>query len=158
MCNKAVKLWSEFEFNEMLGQPKAEPTELEEPGNRSKYVTEFSYVAREAGYSGGIVTRLSGDDDEPFIEYPEPLFYCNDNFKPFTLTPIPWNNFPIIGKPVWTGRAKRFFKDKKATRWCRAHNRRHHPIFNLNFGLLRNLTTKHEYAVYQNENVQKHSN
>lgn len=85
VCNKAVKLWSEFEFNEIPGQTKAEPTELEEPGNRSKCVAKFSYVAREAGYNGGIVTIVSENEEER-IDYPEPLSYCDDNFKPFTLT------------------------------------------------------------------------
>ena len=58
VCNKAVKLWSKFDFDKIPGQTKVEPKELEEPGNRSIYVTNFSYEAREAGYNGGIVTRV----------------------------------------------------------------------------------------------------
>lgn len=108
VCNKAVKLWSEFSFNRVPGDTTAGPDELETPGQRSKYITRLRYRVREAGYSGGIVIR----NEREITEYPEPKSYENDYFKPFDLAEIPWDNFQITVDPVWTGTATRYFKDR----------------------------------------------
>ena len=154
-CEKEVKLWSDFEHIAVPGSEDLSPPELEEPhGNRSTYVTRFSYYAREAGFIYNIRTRTP-DDEEPFIDYPEPMSWCDDNFKRFGLTQIPWSSFKIIGTPSWVGRAKRFFKHKKIYRWCLTCNKKHPPGRNRRTGC--RYTTKHEYPVYQFENVIKPS-
>ena len=154
VCDKEVRLWSKFEFNRVPGDTSAGPNELQTPGKRSKYVTRLSYIAREAGYRDYIVTKVPRNERLRH-EYPEPLSY-DDDFKRFRLTQIPWDSFKIIGTPTWVGRAERHFKHKYTTLWCTTHNTRHrwgrrvHPV------CIR--TTKHEYPVYQNENVKKPSN
>ena len=150
VCNKAVKLWSKFSFNRVSGDTTAGPDELETPGQRSKYATSISYIAREAGYSGSIVT-LVPENEKPFIDYPEPKSYENDYFMPFDLTKIKWDNFKFISDPVWTGTATRYFKHKKI-RWCLTHNKKRGPGRGPR-GC--RTTTKHEYPVYQNESVVK---
>ena len=152
-CEREVKLWSDFEHVAVPGSNDLSPTELEEPGSRSTYVTRLSYIAREAGYGstyGMVVTKVP-QNKRPRHEYPEPLSYTDDDFKRFTLTQIPWSSFKIIGTPTWVGRAKRFFKHRKI-RWCLTHNIKRWP------GRGRRgcrTTIKHEYPVYQNENVIK---
>ncbi len=153
-CEKEVKLWSDFKHVPIPGGGGLSPTELEEPGSRSTYVTRFSYYAREAGFIYNIRTRTP-DDEEPFIDYPEPMSWCDDNFKRFGLTQIPWSSFKIIGTPTWVGRAERHFKHKKIYRWCLTCNKKHRPGRNRRTGC--RYTTKHEYPVYQNENVIKPS-
>ncbi len=154
-CDKKIKLWSDFEHVAVPGSNDLSPTELEEQGSRSTYVTRFSYIAREAGYNGSTVTKVP-KNERPRHDYPEPMSWCDDNFLGFDLTHIPWENFQIIGNPTWVGRAKRHFKHKYTTLWCTTHNTRHrwgrrvHPVCR--------RTTKHEYPVYQNENVKKPSN
>ena len=149
-CEREVKLWSDFEHVAVPGSEDLSPTELELPGNRSTYVTRLSYKAREAGYQGYIVTKVPRRERLRH-DYPKPLSYTDENFKRFALTQIPWDSFKIIGTPTWVGRAKRHFKHKYTTLWCTTHNTRHrwgrrvHPV------CIR--TTKHEYPVYQNENV-----
>ncbi len=155
-CEKEVKLWSDFEHVPIPGGGGLSPTELEEPGSRSTYVTEFSYYAREAGYNSGIVTKVP-QNEEPFIDYPEPLSYTDEDFKRFGLTQIPWSNFKIIGTPTWVGRAERHFKHKKIYQWCLTHNKKRRPGRRGHRSTCR-TTIKHEYPVYQNENVKKPSN
>ena len=152
VCNKAVKLWSEFSFNRVAGDTTAGPDELETPGQRSVYATSLSYIVREAGYSGGIVTKVP-ENEKPFIDYPEPKSYENDYFMPFDLTKIKWDNFKFISDPVWTGTATRYFKHKKI-RWCLTHNRKRWPGRGMR-GRGCRTTYKHEYPVYQNESVVK---
>ena len=48
--DKEVKLWSDFGFTRVHGDTTAGPSELQQPGNRSTYVTSFKYTVREAGY------------------------------------------------------------------------------------------------------------
>ena len=155
-----MKLWSDFKHVAVPGSNDLSPTELEEPGSRSTYVTRFSYIAREAGYDSGIVNKVPQNEEER-IDYPEPLSYTDDDFKRFGLTQIPWSNFSIIGTPTWVGRAKRYFKHKKIKNWCLTCNHAHpHTIRrNLPNGVepCNNYITKHEYPVYQNENVIKPS-
>ena len=157
-CEKEVKLWSDFEHVAVPGSNDLSPTELEEQGNRSTYVTRFSYIAREAGFIYNIRTKVP-PSERPRHDYPEPMSWCDDNFKRFALTKIPWSNFKIIGTPAWVGRAKRYFKHKKITQWCLDCNYSHPPSIrrNLPNGVepCNNYTTKHEYPVYQNENVIK---
>ena len=155
-CEKEVKLWSDFEHVPIPSGGGLSPTELEEPGSRSTYVTRFSYYAREAGYGSlyGLVVTKVPRRERLRHDYPEPLSYTDDNFKRFGLTQIPWSSFKIIGTPTWVGRAERHFKHKKI-RWCLTHNRKRWP------GRGRRscrTTYKHEYPVYQNENVKKPSN
>ena len=163
-CEREVKLWSDFEHEGIPGGVGLSPTELEEPGSRSTYVTRFSYIVREAGYGPyhGIVVTKTPRNERPRHDYPEPLSYTDDDFKRFRLTQIPWSNFKIIGTPTWVGRAKRFFKHKKISNWCLDCNYRHPPTIrrDLPNGVepCDNYTTKHEYPVYQNENVEKPSN
>ena len=115
-CEKEVKLWSDFEHVAVPGSEDLSPKELAEPkGARSTYVTELSYIAREAGFIYNIRTRTP-ENETPLFDYPEPLSWCDENFKRFKLTQIPWINFKIIGTPAWVGRAKRYFKYKK-TLW-----------------------------------------
>ena len=154
-CDKKIKLWSDFEFNRVPGDTSAGPNELQQPGKRSKYVTSFSYIAREAGYNGSIVTKVP-ENEKPRIDYPEPKSWEDHDFMPFDLTQIPWGNFKIIGDPVWTGEATRFFKHKKV-KWCIQCNQAH-PTYN--WGTWLGLPwctpkTRHEYPVYQNESVTK---
>ena len=157
-CDKEVKLWSDFEHVAVPGGTGLSPTELEEPnGHRSTYVTKFSYKAREAGYNGSIVTKISGGDEEPFKEYPEPMSWCDEDFLGQSLSQIKWSNYKIIGTPAWVGRAKRFFKHKKIYRWCLTCNKKHPPGRRGHRSTCR-TTIKHEYPVYQNENVKKPSN
>ncbi len=157
VCNKAVKLWSEFSFNRVPGDTTDGPDELETPGDRPYYVTRLSYTAYEAGYSGGIVIR----NKREITEYPEPKSYENDYFKPFDLAEIPWDNFQITVDPVWTGTATRYFKDRSKKRWCKFCERSHRRA-------LRSLpgypspctpgfsnTTRYEFKVFQNESVVK---
>ena len=68
---KEVKLWSDFEHIAIPGSNDLSPTELEEPGDRSTYVTKFSYIAREAGFIYNIRTQPPENEEER-IEYPEP--------------------------------------------------------------------------------------
>ena len=89
---KKIKLWSKFEFNRIPGDTDADPKELQTPGDRSIYVTELSYIAREAGYNGSIVTKVP-QNERPRHDYPEPMSWCDDNFLGFDLTQIPWENF-----------------------------------------------------------------
>lgn len=156
-CEKEVKLWSDFEHVPIPGGGGLSPTELEEPGSRSTYVTRLSYKAREAGYNGMVVTKVPRNERLRH-DYPEPLSYTDDDFKRFSLTQIPWSNFKIISGPTWVGRAERHFKHKEI-RWClkcdkpangRLAARRH-----IRVSKACRLTTKHEYPVYQNENVIK---
>lgn len=155
-CEREVKLWSDFEHIAVPGSEDLSPTELELPGSRSTYVTEFKYIAREAGYNGMVVTKVPRSE-RPRHDYPKPLSYTDEDFKRFGLTKIPWSNFRIIGTPTWVGRAKRYFKHKKIKQWCLDCNHAHpHTIRrNLPNGVepCSNYTTKHEYPVYQNENV-----
>ena len=155
-CEKEVKLWSDFEHVPIPGGGGLSPTELEEPGSRSTYVTRFSYIAREAGYNGRIVTKVPRRE-RPRHEYPEPMSWCDDNFKRFGLTQIPWSSFKIIGTPSWVGRAERHFKHKKIYQWCLTHNKKRRPGRRGHRSTCR-TTIKHEYPVYQNENVKKPSN
>ena len=158
VCEKKVKLWSKFEFNRVPGDTSAGPKELQTPGNRSTYVTEFSYIAREAGYNGNIVTKVP-ENETPFFEYPKPKSYVTHKFMPFDLTQIPWGNFAIIGDFTWTGEATRFFKHRKV-KWCIQCNQAH-PTFNwVTWAGLPWHTpkTRHEYPVYQNETVEEPSN
>ena len=161
-CEEEVKLWSDFEHIDVPGGVGLSPPELAEPnGHRSTYVTRLSYIAREAGFIYNIRTKVP-PSERPRHDYPEPMSWCDDNFKRFTLTKIPWDNFKIIGTPAWVGRAKRYFKHKKIKQWCLTCNHAHpHTIRrNLPNGVepCSNYTTKHEYPVYQNENVKKPSN
>ena len=164
-CEREVKLWSDFEHEGIPGGTGLSPTELEEPGSRSTYVTKLSYRVREAGYGPhhGIVVTKTPRNERPRHDYPEPLSYTDDDFKRFRLTQIPWSNFKIIGTPTWVGRAKRFFKHKKISNWCLDCNYSHPPTIrrdHLPNGVepCDNYTTKHEHPVYQNENVEKPSN
>ena len=157
-CDKKIKLWSDFEFNRVPGDTSAGPNELQQPGKRPNYVTEFSYIAREAGYDSGIVTRIP-ENEKPRIDYPEPKSWEDHDFMPFDLTQIPWRNFKIIGTPVWSGEDTRFFKHRKV-KWCLQCNQAH-PTFNwVTWAGLPWHTpqTRHEIAVYQNESVEKPSN
>ena len=156
-CDKEVKLWSDFEHIAVPGAAGLSPTELEEKdGHRSTYVTKFSYKAREAGYNGSIVTKVP-QNERPRHDYPEPMSWCDDNFLGQSLSQIPWENYKIIGTPAWVGRAKRFFKHKKIYQWCLTHNTKHPPGRRGHRSTCRR-TIKHEYPVYQNENVKKPSN
>ncbi len=158
-CEREVKLWSDFEHVPIPGGGGLSPTELEEQGSRSTYVTRLSYIAREAGYGpyyGMVVTKVPRNE-RPRHDYPEPLSYTDDNFKRFGLTQIPWSSFKIIGTPTWVGRAERHFKHKKIYQWCLTHNTKHPPGRRGHRSTCRH-TTKHEYPVYQNENVKKTSN
>ena len=160
-CEKEVKLWSDFEHVAVPGGTGLSPTELEDDdGHRSTYVTRFSYKAREAGFIYNIRTRTPlNAENEKFTEYPEPMSWCDDNFKRFTLTEIEWGNFKIIDTPAWVGRAKRFFKYKKTYNYCTKHNTKHAPRRGRHpCRLAGHYTTLHEYPVYQNENVKKPSN
>ena len=158
-CDKEVKLWSDFEHVAVPGGVGLSPTELEEPnGHRSTYVTRFSYIAREAGYgpsSSSVVTKVP-KNERLRHEYPEPMSWCDDDFLGQSLSQIPWSNYKIIGTPSWVGRAKRFFKYKKI-RWCPTHNKTYSGLcwFNMSCPT---WNLKHEYPVYQNENVKKPSN
>lgn len=80
----------------------------------------------------------------------------------FDLTLIPWSNFKIMGDTEWNGDATRYFKHKKISNWCLDCNYSHPYMIrrNLPNGVepCDNYTTKHEYPVYQNENVKKPSN
>ena len=156
--DKKIKLWSDFEHVAVPGSNDLSPTELEEQGSRSPYVTRFSYIAREAGYNGSIVTKVP-KNERPRHDYPEPMSWCDDNFLGFDLTQIPWENFQIIDTPAWVGRAKRFFKYKKTYNYCTKHNTKHAPRRGRHpCRLAGHYTTLHEYPVYQNENVKKPSN
>ena len=158
-CEKEVKLWSDFEHVPVPGGVGLSPTELEEPyGNRSTYVIRLSYKAREAGFIYNIRTRTP-QNERLRHDYPEPMSWCDDNFKRFSLTKIPWVSFKIIGTPAWVGRAKRFFKYKKTYNYCTKHNTKHAPRRGRHpCRLAGHYTTLHEYPVYQNENVKKPSN
>lgn len=69
VCDKEVKLWSDFNINRIPGVP----TELQQSGNRSTYVTSFSYKIREIDYREWFITKVPRNaDDEKRIEYPEP--------------------------------------------------------------------------------------
>ena len=156
-CDKKIKLWSDFEFNRVPGDTSAGPNELQQPGQRSTYVTEFSYYAREAGYDGGIVTKIPQNEEKRF-EYPEPRSYNNHSYLPQQLDSIIWGNYKIIGTPVWSGEATRFFKHKKIKNWCTFCNRKHNAFWRVITG--RDLCstmwrTRHEIPVYQNESVVK---
>ena len=155
VCNKEVRLWSKFSFNRVPGDTSAGPNELQQPGKRPKYVTRLSYIAREAGYDGGIVTKVP-KNERPFIEYPEPKSYVNHNYLEHDLDSIIWGNYKIIGDFTWTGEATRFFKHRKV-KWCIQCNQAH-PTFN--WGTWAGLPwhtpkTRHEYPVYQNKSVTK---
>ena len=117
VCEKEVKLWSDFEHVAVPDSGDLSPPELEEPGNRSKYVASLSYEARKAGYNGSIVNR----DRREIAQYPEPKSYEDHDFIPFSLK-IPWGNFQITVEPEWTGEATRYFK-RKRTRVCARHTR-----------------------------------
>ena len=158
-CDKKIKLWSEFGFTRVPGDTTAGPSELQQPGSRPNYVTSFSYIAREAGYDGRIVTRIPENEEER-INYPEPKSWEDHNFMGFDLTHIPWRNFKIIGTPIWTGEATRFFKHKKRS-WCLTCGKTPSRRVAARRGRRSSAcirTTKHEYPVYQNENVKKPSN
>lgn len=76
----------------------------------------------------------------------------------FDLTKIPWENFQIIGTPVWTGDATRHFKHKKIYQWCLTCNKKHGGRVGARTGKISGacrLTTKREYPVYQEESVVK---
>ncbi len=159
--DKEVKLWSDFGCTRVPGDTSAGPNELQQPGQRPNYVTSFSYYAREAGYGPyhGLVVTRTPDDEEPFIDYPEPKSWEDHDFMPFDLTQIPWSNFKIIGSPVWSGESTRFFKHKKIRNWCNFCSRQHTFVerwFQRGW-LCRNTQwcTRHEIAVYQNESVTK---
>ena len=168
VCDKEVRLWSKFEFNRVPGDTSAGPDELQQPGQRSTYVTSFSYRAREAGYEGYIVTKVpKNPDDEKFTEYPKPRSYNDHNYMPHQLKSIKWATYKIIGDPVWTGEATRFFKHKKIRNWCKLCNRKHNVIgrvlgeFIFGDGRLDCRSwwrTRHEIPVYQNETVEEPSN
>ena len=155
-CDKKIKLWSEFGFTRVPGDTTAGPSELQQPGNRPNYVTSFSYYAREAGYNHSIVTKVP-QNEEPQIDYPEPKSWEDHDFMGFDLTKIPWENFQIIGTPVWTGDATRHFKHRKS-RVCTRHTRCYAGIGQTTlppfFSFCR-TTTKREYPVYQEESVVK---
>ena len=158
VCDKEVRLWSDFEFNRVPGDTSAGPNELQQPGQRPNYVTSFSYYAREAGYNGSIVTKVPYNE-KPFVEYPEPESYKDHNYMEHKLESIKWDNYKIIGSPNWTGEATRFFKHKKIRNWCTFCNRKHTFVerwFQRGW-LCRNTQwrTRHEIPVYQNESVTK---
>ena len=157
-CDKKVKLWSKFSFNRVPGDTSAGPDELQQPGQRPNYVTRLSYIAREAGYEGYIVTKVPQNEEER-IEYPEPESYRSHNYMEHELELIKWDNFKIIGSPNWTGEATRFFKHKKIRNWCTFCSRKHTFVERwLQRGwLCRNTQwrTRHEIPVYQNESVTK---
>ena len=156
VCDKEVRLWSKFEFNRVPGDTSAGPNELQTPGKRSKYVTRLSYIAREAGYEGYIVTKVPRNE-RPRHEYPEPKSYVTHSYLPQQLDSIIWDNYKIIGDLTWTGEATRHFKHKKS-RVCTRHTicyagvgRTTLPPF---FSFCK-TATKREYPVYQEESVVK---
>lgn len=99
VCNKAVKLWSEFGFARVPGDSSAGLDELQQPGDRPPTLTSFKYTAREAGYNGGIVTMVPENEKER-IDYPEPKSYEDHDFMRFGLSEIPWSNFRITKRPL----------------------------------------------------------
>lgn len=162
-CDKKIKLWSDFEHVAVPGSNDLSPTELEEPGSRSKYVTSLSYIAREAGYNHSIVTKIP-PNEKPRIDYPKPKSHVTHGFMPFDLTHIPWENFQIIGDLTWIGSAKRYYKSKSRKRWCKFCERSHRralrgigPIPSPCTPGFSN-TTRYEYKIFQNESVKKPSN
>ncbi len=155
-CGKKIKLWSEFGFTRVPGNTTAGPSELQQPGSRPNYVTSFSYYAREAGYNGSIVTKVPRRERKR-IDYPEPKSWEDHDFMGFDLTQIPWENFQIIGTPVWTGDATRHFKHRKS-RVCTRHTRCYAGIGRTTlppFFSFCKTATKREYPVYQEESVVK---
>ena len=156
-CHKEVRLWSKFRFIGILGNTGPNPKQLQTPGDRPKYVTELSYKAREAGYNGMVVTKTP-QNERKRIEYPEPLSHTDHNYLPQQLDSIIWATYKIIGTPVWTGEATRFFKHKKIRNWCTFCNRKHNAFWRFITGRDSCSTmwrTRHEYPVYQNESVTK---
>ena len=153
--DKEVKLWSDFDFNRVPGDTTAGPKELQEPGNRSTYVTSFKYTVREAGY-GPLYGLISTRNKEEITQYPEPRSYEGHDFMRFRLTEIPWSRFKITVRPVWTGDATRHFKHRKS-RACQ------HTVCYAGIGRITSppglslcrTTTKREFPVYQNESVVK---
>ena len=160
VCDKEVRLWSKFKFNRVAGDTSAGPDELQQPGQRSTYVTSFSYYAREAGYGHyyGLITTKTPQNEEPFIEYPKPRSHNNHRYMEHDLDSIIWANYKIMERPVWTGEATRFFKHKKIKGWCTTHNKRHFLGMRTNYKGICRFTTRHEIPVYQNESVEEPSN
>lgn len=157
VCDKEVRLWSDFEFNRIPGDADADPSELQTPGDRPNYVTRLSYVAREAGYNGSIVTKVP-ENERLRHDYPEPKSHVTHGFMPFDLTHIPWENFQIIGDLTWTGEAKRYYRSKSRKGWRTKTKRFYrrslpssHPSYNTR-------VTRYEYKIFQNESVKEPSN
>ena len=153
-CDKEVKLWSKFEFNRIPGDTSANPRQLQTPGDRPKYVTSLSYIAREAGYNGNIVTKAPQSGNDEFIEYPKPRSYNYHSYMPHDLDSIEWENFQIIGDPVWTGSATRYFNSKSA-KWCKRHNQKYE--FACRVSLFCKYKKRYEYKLFQNESVEEPS-
>ena len=162
-CDKEVRLWSKFKFNRIAGDTDPNPKELQTPGDRSIYVTELSYYAREAGYKGYIVTKVP-KNEEPFIEYPKPRSYNNHSYLPQQLDSIIWANYKITEEPTWIGSATRYYKSKSKKRWCKFCERSHRralrgigPFPSPCTPGFRN-TIRYEYKIFQNESVKEPSN
>ena len=167
VCDKEVRLWSDFEFNRIPGDTDPDPKELQSNEGRSTYVTSFKYRAREAGYGpyyGLITTKTPQNGNDEFIEYPKPLSYTDHSYMPHQLKSITWANYKIIGDPVFSGSAKRYYKSKSRKRWCkfceRSHRRRLRGIGPFPSPCTPGFsnTTRYEYKVFQNESVKEPSN
>ena len=158
VCDKEVRLWSEFEFNRIAGDTDPDPKELQTPGDRSIYVTELSYTAREAGYGSlyGMVVTKTPENETPFFEYPKPRSHNNHSYMPHQLKSIIWANYKIIGDLTWIGSAKRYYRSKTSGDWCSKHKRLHRRRYPTSCYKYR--TTRYEYKIFQNESVKEPSN